>query len=96
MSITTGNQPPMRGHGILSMFLIVFILSLFRFVPPPVATRAAAPFIIYGVPPCLRLMHGSGFQAHYIIASPEWLPPSFQFSMVLPLRVSPVFFTVMV
>ena len=29
MSITTGNQPPMRGHGILSMFLIVFILSLF-------------------------------------------------------------------
>ena len=44
----------------------------------------------------LRLMHGSGFQTHYIFASPAWLPPSFQFSMVLPLRVSPVFFTVMV
>ena len=29
MSIATGNQPPMRGHGILSMFLIIFILSLF-------------------------------------------------------------------
>lgn len=97
MSITTGNQPPMRGHGILSMFLIVFILSLFiSFCAAARCDAGNRTIIIYGVPPCLRLMHGSGFQAHYIIASPEWLPPSFQFSMVLPLRVSPVFFTVMV
>lgn len=33
---------------------------------------------------------------HCIFASPVTLPPSFQGSMVLPLTVSPVFFTVMV
>ena len=80
------------------MFLIIFILSLF--ISFCAAARCDAGsrtiYYIWRTSVLTRLMLGSGFQTHYIIASPEWLPPSFQFSMVLPLRVSPVFFTVMV
>ena len=97
MSIITGNQPPMRGHGLLAMFLIIFILSLFISFCATARCDAGCRTIYYiWRASVLRLMHGSGFQTHYIFASPAWLPPSFQFSMVLPLRVSPVFFTVMV
>ena len=87
----------MRTFIINNMFLIIFILSLFISFCATARCDADCRTIYYiWRASVLRLMHGSGFQTHYIFASPAWLPPSFQFSMVLPLRVSPVFFTVMV
>ena len=85
-SIAAAHQPAMRRRGLLTVLLLAFMLSLFFLVflrrPPP-----------HGQPHQVR---GGGFPSHYILASPAWVPPSLQFSMVLPVRVSPVFFTMMV